>query len=1401
MRKAPPAIQRYGLAVISVAIALLITLVLQHYEFRHVVLAPFLLAIAITAWYAGVGAAALSIVLSSLSFLYFFAPPIHSFAFTVADVPAIVILVFFGVLIIGFSTVRRRIEGQLLQARDELLTDIDDRKKAEEKLRRSETYLSGAQTLGKTGSWVWHPMTDKILYWSEELLRIFDVDPQGRTSLEADRFIARIHPEDRAKVRASLDKIEQTCEYRLLLPDGKIKYVLSKRRKVLDQTGEPVEVIGTIADVTEHKQAEQARLELEEQWRAAFDSNPTMYFIVDAAGEIVSVNAFGAEQLGYTVSELVGQPVLGVFYEPDRDAVQKHAKDCFEQPGRMGRWEARKIHKDGTTLWVRETANAVVLKKRPVLLVACENITEQKRAEDALQRSEKELRDAIESIPAMVFIASAGPSNAFVSRGWREYTGLSSEGTAGAGWQSVVHPEDRERHMEKWRACSATGEPYEDEARFRRAADGEYRWFLVRAVPLLDEHGKILKWYGILTDIEDRRRAEEALRKSEERWRSVFENSAIGVVLADMNGRFLTTNHAYQTMVGYTDEELRALSFLDVTHEDHHEANGVLINELVEGKRRQFQIEKKYRRKDGGLIWVSNNVSLVPGTERLPRFFMVLSEDITVRKHAEQALQRSEAYLAESQRLTKTGSWAFSLATEKAIYWSEELFRMFELDPLQGPPPAETFLQKVHPEDRDSMMQVLRKAALEKTEYEHRHRLVLPDGAVKYMHAIAQPVFDRSGEIIEYVGTEVDETERKRAEEALRRSESYLAEAQRLSKTGSWAWDPRSDRMVYCSEELYRMFDIDLAERMPSVETFRQRVHPEDLERVRAEGPRLRSINKEDSIEYKLLLSDGTIRYVLSMQRPVFDGAGELVEVIGTVIDVTERKRAEEALRRSESYLAEAQKLSKTGSWAWDPRCDKMLYCSEEVYRIFGIDPQESVPSIQVLLQRVHPEDQDRVRAESFRGGRDKTEQTLEYRLLLPDGRIKYLLSKRHPVFDGTGDLAEIIGTIVDVTERKRSEELLRESEGRFRTSVDHLTDALFIHNDQDDKGRVIDANQQACDSLGYTREELIGMTAFDYDPSVDASFNVSIRERLARGEIFSFESVHRRKDGTEFPVEVRVRPFRHGDHRFGLALARNITDRKRAEAELERLRQLEADLAQINRVSMMGELAASLAHEVKQPIAAAATNAKTSLRWLQREPPDIGEAREAVSRIVKDVLRAADIIDRNRSLYRRDTPKREMLNLNELIREMIVLLRDAASRHSVSIRAELDGALPTVTGDRVQMQQVLMNLMLNGIEAMKDTGGELTIRSKKTEDPQILLSVSDLGVGLPVENAERIFDAFFTTKEQGTGMGLSISRRIIESHGGRLWATANQGRGATFHFIVPTEVKAVETPLERTGS
>jgi len=261
------------------------------------------------------------------------------------------------------------------------------------------------------------------------------------------------------------------------------------------------------------------------------------------------------------------------------------------------------------------------------------------------------------------------------------------------------------------------------------------------------------------------------------------------------------------------------------------------------------------------------------------------------------------------------------------------------------------------------------------------------------------------------------------------------------------------------------------------------------------------------------------------------------------------------------------------------------------------------------------------------------------------------------------------------------------------------------------------------------------------------------------------------------------------GEMGYYVGITMDVTDRKHAEEERERLRQLEADLSHINRVNMMGELAATLAHEIKQPIAAAMANAGACLGFLDGDHPDILEAREAASGTIGCARRAAEIIDHVRSLFKKNLPQREPVDINELIREIALLLKSDIRRNSVTVNLELGENLPKVVGDRVQLEQVLMNLMLNANEAMRDANGNLTITSNPTEDGHLLISVSDTGIGIPTDKVDRIFDTFFTTKPQGTGMGLAISRSIVESHGGRLWATSNSGRGSTFRFTLPPKV------------
>ena len=284
-----------------------------------------------------------------------------------------------------------------------------------------------------------------------------------------------------------------------------------------------------------------------------------------------------------------------------------------------------------------------------------------------------------------------------------------------------------------------------------------------------------------------------------------------------------------------------------------------------------------------------------------------------------------------------------------------------------------------------------------------------------------------------------------------------------------------------------------------------------------------------------------------------------------------------------------------------------------------------------------------------------------------------------------------------------------------------------------------------------------------------------------ASGEPYEEEMRIRRTDGEYRWFLVRAVPLRdkRGKVEKWYGAATDIQDRKRAE-------ELQADLAHTNRVSMLGELAASISHELKQPISAAVMDAQASLRWLNRDQPDLDQARRATAAIVKDGRLAVDIIDRLRSLYKKTPPQREPVDADEVIGEMALLLRSEANEHAISIRTDIAADLPKITVDRVQLQQVLMNLMLNGIEAMKETGGVLMVKTQRAEGGQVLISISDTGVGLPVEKADEIFNTFFTTKPQGSGMGLAISKSIVESHGGRIWANGDGGRGATFHFTLP---------------
>jgi PAS domain S-box-containing protein len=543
----------------------------------------------------------------------------------------------------------------------------------------------------------------------------------------------------------------------------------------------------------------------------------------------------------------------------------------------------------------------------------------------------------------------------------------------------------------------------------------------------------------------------------------------------------------------------------------------------------------------------------------------------------------------------------------------------------------------------------------------------------------------------------------------------------------------------------------------------------------------------------------------------------------------------EEKLQRSEAYLAEAQRLTHTGSWAWRVEGRDILHVSEQWYRTYGFDPEKGPPAWEERLRRVHPEDRAKWQGAIDRAIDKKGDYEVEFRILLPDGTVKYIHTVGHPVLNASGDLAEFVGSATDITDRKRAEVLLAGEKRLLEMIARGDSRALILEGacllveelasgslssillmdpsanclrhgaapslpityTEAIDGAVIGPFAGSCGTAAYRAEPVI-VSDIASDPlwadyrdlalahELRACWSTPILSSTGRvlGTFATYYREPRRPSSEEHNVIERI------THLASIAI-----ERKQAEEALEALRQAQADLAHFSRVTTMGELTASLAHEVNQPIAAAVTNANTCLRWLAANPPNVEEARAAVMRIVKDGKRGAEIINRVRLLFKKGTPERDLVDVNEVVREMIVLLRSEATPYNISVRTELAAELPPVLGDRVQLQQVMMNLMLNGIDAMRDVDGtrELAIKSQRAENEQVLVTVSDTGVGLPAQQADRIFQAFFTTKSHGTGMGLSISRSIVESHGGRLWAAENSPRGASFQLTLPTKGEAKE--------
>jgi PAS domain S-box-containing protein len=904
--------------------------------------------------------------------------------------------------------------------------------------------------------------------------------------------------------------------------------------------------------------------------RVLIDSTPGLIHTSLPDGYLDFFNESWLKYVGRSLEDLQGWKWTAAVHPDDVEGIVEKWRASLVS-GEPFLHEARVRRADGEYRWMLHHKIAIRDEHGNIVkwYGSSIDIEDRKRAEDKIRAQEAELRQILDLTPHHLFVFGADGRPLFANQDAVSYFGVGLDRLLAESRIEFVHPDDRERFLAERNKGLLKGVPYESEARLLKH-DGTFRWFLFRRNPFKDQNGHITRWYGTATDIEDRKRAEEELRRNEyylaEGQRLAHTGSWVfGPAGFDHWSPELFRIYGLDPATNAPTVQ----EYLDRIHPQDREFMANLIKRILADASR-FDVTKRIVRPDGKVRYIRCVGAPVVENQRLKNF-VGTAIDVTEHELLAQELRRREAYLAEAQGLSHTGSFGWKPDSGE-IVWSDETYRIFEFD--KGVKlTIDSLVQRVHPEDRADFLKVIESASAGATQFEHTYRLLLPDGSVKHVHALAHALQDASGNR-EFVGAATDVTSIKRAEEELRKSEAYLAEAQRLSHTGSWAWSLDTD-VRYWSEECYRVLGFDPKDGSPRIEELIQRIHPDDQPAFRESAKRAKHSKIDEEVDYRIVHPGGAVRDIHSIGHPVFSPCGDLIEYTGTVIDITERKRAEEELRRSEAYLAEAQRLTKTGSWAWSPDQD-IRYWSEECYRVLSFDPQDGLPRFEEFFQRIHPDDQPGFRELIQTAIREKAEWEADYRIVHPDGPVRDIHVLGHPVLDTSGHLIEFVGTVIDVTERKRAEEELRRSEMELRQMLDLAPQHIAVFRPNRER---LYANRVALDYLGLSLEEWRQTSGGFFGPGRFIHPDDSERVKawwdraLASGSAYEGELRLRKHDGSYRWFLARYNPVRdeHGQITRWYVAATDIDERKRAE---ERLQQENVALREeIDKASMFEEI------------------------------------------------------------------------------------------------------------------------------------------------------------------------------------------------------------------------------------
>jgi len=1003
---------------------------------------------------------------------------------------------------------------------------------------------------------------------------------------------------------------------------------------------------------------------------------------------------------------------------------------------------------------------------------AVTDITERKTAEEKILCNERELRTLIDVMPAFVGTCLPDGTADFLSQSWLEYSGQTTEEAMGWGWAGALHPDDADRVLANWRAGLASGEPVEMEFRCRRA-DGTYRWFLNRNLPLRDGEGKIVKWYGILFDIDVVKKTESALQMREHELLGIIETIPTMIVSISPDGEVTHLNQRHLEYFGARFEELTNRGWANFIHPDDLEETAKSFFRSIETGQ-PYNLINRLRRADGEYRWHHGmGEPLRDPDGKIIRYYG-LSVDIDDWKRAEETVRKSErelrtlidvmpAYvgtaLPDGTADFLSQSWLdyTGQTREEAMGWG--------------------WAGVLHPDDAARVLATWQAVFTSGIPVEHEFRCRRADGTYHWFLNRSLPLRDDGGKIVKWYGILFDIDVLKKTESALQTREHELVGIIETIPSMLWSLSPNGE-MNHLSKRFLEYFGAPFEEFLN--QGWVRIIHPDDLEETTRLFARSLETGELFNVINRLLRADGKYRWHHTMGEPLRDPDGKILQWYGLSMDIDEQKRAEETVRKSERELRTLIDVMPAIVGVSLPD-GTVEFLSQSWLDFFGQTTEEAMGGGWAGV--VHPDDIDRVVANRKAGLASGDLVVQELRCRGADGVYRWFLNRSLPIRDDEGKVVKSYGMLFDIDVLKKTESALQMREHELLGIIETIPAMLWSVSPT---GETTHLSQRFLEYFGVRLEEITsrGWESFIHPDDREETVKTFARS-ISSGE--SYRAIHRlrRADGEYRWFHSMGEPLRDPDGKiiqyYGLSM--DIDDRKRAE---DHLRDTGIKLAKASRLATVAELAASIAHELNQPLMSILANAQAAKRWLNAASPNVMEVNSSIERTIRDARAADETMQHIRALFKQESFVKKDVKIPDILNEVVRIVQEDPKKRAVPVECRLEESLPAVPVDQIQIQQVFINLIVNAIEALEGQQGppQVTLQAAVTDSDRMLIQVIDNGPG--VHDSERIFDAFMTTKEKGMGIGLAVSRSIVEAHGGRLWAENNKAGGAIFNVALP---------------